>query len=680
MTRMRESFTYIVLLAILPACAESDILYQTDAPACGERIAFTATQEQTSGTSRGVVTDMDNLDVFAVSASMTGSSGTSVYFAHETYPLVSVGAQVNTSLSGQTHYWLGSDSRYDFFAYSPTTDMVFGEGIIDKFDFTVNDDVAMQSDIVVCSVLDASYGKTVPLRFIHPLSRISVSQGSQMAEGTIESVSFSGVVGKGSYDMRTGEWSVLMADSSTYTYKCSAAADPMSSITGSDYNFFFIPQTLGPDACLKVNFVDSLGVVHNYVKALSGEWKAGASYNYSLSISPHLNFVLEDSIADAYYSIVKVKVDAPGIMPGVEWGINVSASDGADVSVQWQENVNSFARLGFWTDNYLVDGNAVQSARGSSSTETVSGPFSDYVYVFLPENTGNADRTITISAVSGNDVLASAVITQKCPVWEGDVGWSQLDDGTLCDFGFSWNRSLAYVLPYSVSEYGLETDFSENGALTILHGMISLGHSSTYTDIETYYKYHIQNVGMIWHYYLYLDYSLCNTLAAGSRSDGYTNTFYLNSKGGTAATGAFELMITRAAQEMSSGQPLFRLPSASYSQENSVPRPSGVDNLSLSALNRVLKHNRFNYTVTHIGIAVLEYPSLASSDLVWYLPAVGQFGSVPSSVVDPVVPAACWSSTAVGGSSRAYLGNGAAALRGELARVRCCRVAVSASE
>lgn len=669
---VKHSWHIIGLLALC-GCMSDDALYLADdAQGAGAPITFAADMEDEDA-SRGVVTTIDNLDVFAVSASVSDANGSSVYFANETYQFGRAGDQVHTSLSGQTYYWLDSDSQYDFFAYSPSTDMTFADGVIDQFDFVVSEDVAAQSDIVVCSVIDADYGMSVPLAFKHPLCKISLSQGAQMAGGTIQSVSFSGVIGKGAYDMRKDAWTTFAADTATYTYACAQATNPQASITGSQYNFFFIPQTLGAEAKMKVNFTDSLGVVHNYVKPLSGSWAAGRSYNYSLSISPQLDFIVADSVVDAYYNIVKVKVEAPDIRSGTEWAVSVAASDNAGVSVEWQDNVNSFARMGFWTDNYVVNGTATQSARGSATTATVSGAVSDYVYVFVPENIGSSDRTITVSAITANGVLGSTTITQKCPAWSGNTGWSQLDHTSLSDFGFSWNRSVAYVLPYSVSDYGLETDFSESQALSMLRSMISLGDASDFTRILTYYKYYIANIGDIWHYYLYLDYSRCNVLAGGSRTDGLSNTASLNDIGGTAATGAFEILVTRAAQGSAGGKSLFRLPSSAYSQENTVPRPSGIDNLSSSALCKVLKRNRFNYTVRQIGTAVLEYPSLSSSDLVWYLPAVGEFGDLPTEIVDPIIPSRCWSSTPIAGSTRAYLGNGVASSRSAMAQVRCCR-------
>lgn len=667
---MARHCIYIICLLALASCAD-DTLYIADSES--SPIAFAAEITATSADSRGSVTDVDNLDVFAVSASVTDADGPSVYFAHETYQLGRVGDQVQTTLSGQTHYWLDRDAQYDFYAYSPSTDLSFAEGVIDRFDYVVNDDVAKQADIVVSAVVDAPYGQKVPLKFVHPLSKISLSQGAQMAGGTIQSVTFSGIIGKGVYDMGKSQWSSFQADTTTYTYDCSAPSAPKTSITGTDYNFFFIPQTLGEKACLRVKFVDTAGATHYYEKALTGEWTAGAAYNYTLSVTPQLDLEATDSIVDAYYSIVKVKVQAPGIASDTDWAVTVAASDGADVTAQWQEHVNSFAKLGFWTDNYIVNGTATQSARGTSTTRTVSGSGTDYVYVFVPENTGTTDRKITVSAVSGSSVLGSTVITQKCPAWSGNVGWSQLADSTLSDFGFDWDRSLTYVLPYSVSDYGLETDFSKTAALSLLDGMISLGDASTYTRIATYYTYHIDNVGTIWHYYLDLDYTLCNSLIMGSSVNGLQNTLRLYEKGGTAATGTFQLMVMRAVLAQSVGQTLFRLPSSAYSQENAVPRPAGIDNLSLSALCKVLKHNRYNYSVTQVGSAVVEYPSISTADIVWYLPAVEQFKSLPRQIASPIRPAECWSSTALAGATRAYLGSGAVAPRALRAQVRCCR-------
>lgn len=164
-----------------------------------------------------------------------------------------------------------------------------------------------------------------------------------------------------------------------------------------------------------------------------------------------------------------------------------------------------------------------------------------------------------------------------------------------------------------------------------------------------------------------------------SGSDGLANTKALYNFGKGASTASFEtvLLNTYKTESGHETETAFRkmtqsdLASGSWADYGNNGTPvTGSD-----AIGEILKKNRYNIIKTVVGSDnVASYSaSLSDADIVWYLPAVDEFGSAPSAVVQPIARNS-WSSTAVAGATNSYLGNGVSTNRKTPAPIRARRV------
>lgn len=247
-------------------------------------ISFTGAPSDT--VSRGQVTTAANMETFAVSATVYSPSGDrNLYFAHEQYRFLYEGQDVYRTIAGDVHYWLSETDEYNFYAYTPSQYIYFPPGVVDRFIYTTPKNVALQPDIMVATSVAARWGKPVQLNFTHPLAQISLYQGEIVRRGRIVSVTFSGIIDHGEYNMLTGEWLMQSADTDTFVWNCDTYTRPESSLSGEYFNFFFIPQQLGPSAALTVVFEDVAGVTEVHHVDLDGTWQAGHHYRYALSLT-----------------------------------------------------------------------------------------------------------------------------------------------------------------------------------------------------------------------------------------------------------------------------------------------------------------------------------------------------------------------------------------------------------
>ena len=101
---------------------------------------------------------------------------------------------------------------------------------------------------------------------------------------------------------------------------------------------------------------------------------------------------------DAYYVICNSAVRVSGIPADKAWTLTVAASDSSDPSVQLTADINEYVKNGFWTDKKMTNGTTItnESARGTNTVRG-KGPGEFPLTVFLPENTGTANRTVTLT-------------------------------------------------------------------------------------------------------------------------------------------------------------------------------------------------------------------------------------------------------------------------------------------
>lgn len=234
--------------------------------------------------SRGQATTIANLDEFAVSCTVYDSIGDrSLYFAHEKYPVQKIGQDVYRTVGGTVYYWQSPNSEYNFYAYTPSPYIYFEPGVVDKFIYTTPKSILQHPDLVVATSIAAKYGEVVQLNFTHPLAQVSLYESSKIRIGKIHSITFSGIIEHGEFNMLTGEWLMNTYDTGSFTWNCDVTTKPNTDLSGTYYNFFFVPQQLGATAAITVVFENIYGIIETHRATLSGSWQAGHRYRYSLS-------------------------------------------------------------------------------------------------------------------------------------------------------------------------------------------------------------------------------------------------------------------------------------------------------------------------------------------------------------------------------------------------------------
>ena len=587
----------------------------------------------------------------------------------------SVGTGDIWSTKNNTYYWPGAEHTLQFYAWAPTD--INSEYFTHpqsptstKLSYNVPEDVTEQNDIVVAKTneVKGDFNQAQPLSFKHICTAVRFVVGSQMQPGTITSVSLKGVYREGTFDMASDTWD--LDEISTYEFtqtleKTTTGNETEGTeITSGAGTFMMLPQTLPAGA--KVEVVFNGDDDNPLTASIAGmEWPMGKTVTYKLSISPEyeLEFTSEPETQDAHYEICTVNVRAADIPNDKNWELTASADDGADVTVQLEADVNQFAKEGFWIDKVMSNGQETEeSARGTASL-TGQGNGEHTVYVFLPENAGNSDRTVTLSLkMNGTEKdLATLSILQKCPA----DGWEQIDDNEKGDYGFNWNRKVAYIFPYSFGRLsGSGDNYTRDEANKLINNLITQYSASEYASIVEYQQNLISN-----RVYVHIDYSKLNTLSnAQDVNDGYKNTLELYKKAGSATTGEFEqaLLNTYKTESGKETENMFRLPT--NSDPTAVPSPSGENNPQSGILNYILRKNRYCLSITETNTEVTKAPYLQEKDLVWYLPAYGEFSTLPSDGKSSEY----WSSTS-GTENQAYLGDGSSVKRSSQHKVRAMR-------
>jgi hypothetical protein len=187
--------------------------------------------------------------------------------------------------TSSTHYWPGTGSIIDFYAYYPTSisgSITHTTGSVPVLSYAVPDNAADQIDILASSktgVAGDSYNQT-PVDFKHILAAVQFRVGSSgMINGTITRISLNGIQNTGSYSF-AGGWAPQTSSTTTYTKNVSAASDAGTEIVSGNDPFLVMPQTL-----LNASFTVTYSGGATLTKSLSGTWEAGKVYDYSINSS-----------------------------------------------------------------------------------------------------------------------------------------------------------------------------------------------------------------------------------------------------------------------------------------------------------------------------------------------------------------------------------------------------------
>lgn len=630
-------------------------------------------------TSRGLpvsgIGDLGNFSIF----SFYFSSATAVplpFFANETatakdgYWTTSTPYYWPTAAGSTLSFWATNGIGADGVSVSESSDSP-GTMVID---YTVPQHAGDQHDLMLATTGRINTpGQRVPLRFSHLCAAVRFVTGNDMQPGTIKSITLSGIKNQGRYSS-TWDYSTGNASFTVDVNKATDSGTASGTVIVPDYNtLMMIPQQLGDNARLTVLFHDGVtGQERTMTASLNGHnWKQGTTTTYHIGISPdfEIEFTQPVDIQDANYVICNSSVRVSGIPADKTWTLTVKASDGSAPSVQLTADINEFARKGFWTDKTMTNGTTINndvSARGDNTVRG-SGPGDFPLTVFLPENITDTDRTVTLTlSVDGAPARYAATqeITQLHPNWIGSTGWEQIDDNHTGVYGFHYTAKHVYV--YNDGENLISV---ANRIIDQVKTLISQYNAGGYATVTRYFQ-----VFSGYRNYVEIDYSKLNQLGANaqSASDGLLNTRQLFSLGGTAVSKNFETALLEM-KRINDDNTTAYVPRRTTDPSDV---PQWIDGTLIGEsqmLTDVLKKNKYYLNTSTVGDLETTTALIRTEDIVWYVPASGQFASAPAWYGGAAMnPGDFWSSTA-GTIGYAYTGSGASESRTARKQIRVAR-------
>ena len=568
--------------------------------------------------------------------------------------------------SEDIRYWIDdADASIDFYAFSPynpkglTLPKEKGSAILT---YTVPASTDDQADLMLAvnKGVSADYGQTVGLEFKHLLAGVKFNL-KYPSNSTVTEVSLSGLTNSATLDfsVENPSWS----DGSDHNLRVTDGEIANSA------QFMVLPQTMTDAQPVTLSITVEYGPddVRTYSHTITaGEWRMGINTIYEITITNYSFRLTEVTPADAHYVIYRTDVIAENLPDGTEWTITCSASDDANVSIQNQDDLNTFAQQGFWTDE-IIEGSNHTSARGDKSL-TLSGNGTFPVAIFMPENATDNNRSVTLNIrVNGKDKDEKPLeITQLHPAWTNSgFGWEQTDDNINGEYGFKWNRVLYYGYVYN---NGIGEHSSSNNR-AYCQQVIDDNNAGEYAEPYQYNSGFLQT-----RWAIKIDYGKLTDISsiAYNNDDGLNNTKGLFNYGGAAATNSFVDAIEsiKKTENDHETENAFRLGNGSSGE---APAPEGDPITQSTAVGECIKKNRYNIRREISQGNISLTPTISDEDIVWYMPAVGQFSSIPGEIVDPITAAGCWSSTCVDDRANSYLGNGTQADRLTTHSIRAVR-------
>lgn len=587
------------------------------------------------------------------------------------------------------YYWLDANTHFNFYGYAPADakgvkfNSNSDSNYIPTLDYTVPETASEQTDLVYHdqTINTSNYDKesenngfnfeyianakqVVPLNMKHALSKVIFKTGSGMAAGTIKRVTIKNVYDKGVLDLSTGNWNIDKSSTKDFYIAKEISGDNQAINDNADGTYFFLlPQSTTAESFVEIIFHDGEKDV-TYTSPLDVTWEAGKQYSYVITISPELEIDLVPETQDAHYVIAKAHITASET---TNWEIRVDATNLNGTTVSVLSELDDFQAQGFWTDKIKdINGNVLGEARGN---QILKGTGNQNLYIFIPENISDTERTITIKENKSGKELAT--FNQLAPAWVGDFGWEQTDDNKIGQFGFQWNRKVNYAYLYTATVFNWNYSKYENYCQEIINN----NNAGSYSSVKSFsYRNGVTSGNR---YYIEIDYSKLSSLNGydNSHENGLENTIQLNSLSGAATTGAFETTVKNILKTENghTTEEAFRIGDGN---NNEAPAPTGNNSPDSPAIGECLKKNRYNYLQTTSAegdIALI--PQIKDEDIVWFLPAVDQFNTLPTTVHDPINPADYWSSTAnMTNTTDAYLGSGTSDARLNTHKIRACRM------
>lgn len=513
----------------------------------------------------------------------------------------------------QIYYWPGADHSFQFYAWAPTdipTDYLTTPSSPQNklLAYTVPKAAADQKDIVVVTTneIQGDNNEAVPLTFKHICTAVRFAVGSQMQPGSIKSVALKGIPNTGTYDMAAGTWSLGDATvdfSQTLNKETTGTEANGDAITSEQGTFMMLPQRLPAGATVEVVFANANNEKRTLTASIGNtEWTMGTTVTYKLSITPEYELEFSDipTEVDAHYDIIPIKINAKDVEG--DWTITSNQS-----WVTVKSALTSYEKDGYWlntTGDYSDYCSSEGVAVERQQTLDKSGNGEVELYLFVSENNSTIDRTATLTLSKDGTEAATIDVVQKCPNWQGDLGWEVLEENLTLPYGFKWDRkvTLQKTLTGSRLEKYIEEWLTKQAFKVQPTDFFGWLGSLLWPTLVDYVN--IARSGDVMT--VVVDYSeIANVTSAMSAIDGQANTWNLYSNvGGTSFEGEQNLI--------NSG---YAIVSESDSNE---------DTKNFAALYAV-KLNAFDIhkgdSENQITYAIIP----EQTDIKWYLPAINQF-------------------------------------------------------
>lgn len=451
--------------------------------------------------------------------------------------------------------------------------------------YTVPAELSKQRDLVAAATgynASPAGGVCAPvsLQFKHLCTAVVVKTGATMAPGTIKSVTVTNVRNSGTYDMLRSAWTLNDATTS-YTVSPDMATGSTTAegtkLNADDATFMLLPQTLGADSKLEVMFHDNISGRDRLLTAsLNGaEWPMGKTVTYRLSITPEyeLEFTSEPQVQDAHYVIYPITIKAENLGAN---GWKLVSNDTRNVTFVENFGNDDIKRLvdnGYWLKDYCGKSELTSTTRGDIK-----------VYVFIKENITDADRDIKLTLTPADYPNAAPVtfdFKQYCPAWNNGIGVERKQE-TDYPWGFNWDSSMKIT-------YSMPKGFW----MGIWHALFTIFGNTKYITQE----------GWAWAgtWKVTVDFSKVPKLTtATSATDGLKNTWEIYNFEG-----------------ISDAETIMR----QLESWGGVPDKTLPTNPTEFAAAACAKKNPFGVSVESKDGQNLYVPTLAQSDMVWYLPA-----------------------------------------------------------
>lgn len=518
------------------------------------------------------------------------------------------------------YYW-PDNRQLRFMAWAPTGEGVFEESpkspTVDAnkttIKYTVPTDASKQRDIVAAAtdyMSNPATGATcspVGLKFKHLCTAVIIKTGSDITDGSIKSVKITNVRKTGTYDMTTSAWTLAgeTADYSISPDFATAGRPDGTKIHNDDAAFMMLPQTLGAESKLEVEFHDNIsGNDRKLTASLNGaEWPMGKTITYRLSITPEydLKFITEPTLQDAHYIIYPIKIKVDPILKG-GWQLKSTSP-----KVTLCKELTDLTSLGYWVE----EDRGTQTIEGTETGEVT-------VYAFIEENIEGNSRDLVLELTPKKYPSAKPAkftITQLCPSFNTDgLGCERIEDGDY-PWGFLWDNDMK--ITYDMKDAGGHGFFGPFRRWVMKIQIKYYGDK--YKDYITYTQWALQLQSVT------IDFSKVPRLdVADSPDDGNLNTWELyNFNGISDVTGLM------AQLEEWGGKPDKKLP----------------ENPAEYAARMCILKNKFNKELIGEELGKKTYrPVLKRENLVWYLPSKNELSKVKDN--DYPMNGYYWTSTA----------------------------------